>query len=136
MIYSKHTYILKNRNINYGTIINDKSYVIAFRTHRQANNVSKIIDTNRNIILFPKKESVYIAKTYIPITINKRQIFKPSKILVNDFMEYPNINNIGIIYAMDIDYNGELLLEFSSLVIEPLNNIEAYRENLCKSRGT
>ena len=133
MINSKNTYILKNKktNTNYGTVINDKSYVIGFKSNQMANKMSKIIDTEKLVILFQQKELVYMSKLYIPVTKPNNNMFKSMKISVNDFMEYPNTKNIGIIYTMDLDYNGELFTEFSSLIIEPLNDIEAYRTNLC-----
>lgn len=138
MISQTNTFILANQrtNTNYGTNINSQSYIIGFKNLRTANRMNKIINTSQHIILPQQQEIVYISKIYIPVNAptsrTKVNILKTKRIPVNQFMEYPNIKNIGVIYVMDIDYEGGLFFEFTALIVEPLNDLDAYRKDLLK----
>jgi hypothetical protein len=133
MIASSHVYVLNNKKTNtkYGFILHDKSYVVGFANFKLSNLMRKTVNIKYPLnIKDNSNEKVYLSKLEIPIIKNKYQIFCNQKVCINDFMEYPNNNNIGIIYIMDISDEKKTSIIFDGLVIDPLNDIESYRKNL------
>lgn len=133
MIARSHVYILNNNKTNtkYGFILHDKSYVVGFANFKLSNLMRKTINIKYPLnIKDNSQEKVYLSKLEIPVIKNKYPIFCNQKISINDFMDYPNTNNIGIIYVMDISNENKTSIIFDGLVIDPLNDIESYRKNL------
>jgi hypothetical protein len=125
----------KNIAMSYGFTQKNKSYVFGFQDFKTSHYLKKCINTD----ILPKiisniDESVYVTNIHIPVkAISKKEIFKVQKIETCEFMDFPLKKNVGIIYIMDYiertNYNNKFI-EFNSMIIEPLNDLKVYAENL------
>ena len=125
-IYTLHN---TKTNTHYGLVKNDKSYIVGFQTNKMANTVRKVINVKKDLIYNSSNDcQVYLTKVCIPKKIvYSKPIFVIKKFSMNKFMELPNNKNIGVIQICEFIADMDDILEFTSMIVEPLNDIISYQ---------
>ena len=139
MIYNKHVYLLSSNKTKFGFCKNNKIYVLGIQSYDLAKRISISCNTNSHIKLHNcKHETSECSDNSVEFCnmkiIKSKYITKPAleieQIKIDDFMLMPIKKNIGVGLGLDIVYNMKYEFNISALIIDPVYDIDSYRENM------
>lgn len=148
--------IVRNKNTMLGCKYNSRSYVIGFQNNFHGEMVRRIVDDSStdNIMLmryliedisqdvnyglrkFGMNKSVenitidVMATLIIPKSKRKDMNLEIEKIDIGDFMMFPLAKQIGVIIPMDILEDSEKSIVFQSQVVDPIDDVELFLQNM------
>jgi hypothetical protein len=136
--FSKNNiYLLSSNNTKMGFYKNNKLYVLGIQSYNLAKRISISCNNNSYIKLHNCKDestdenSIEFCNMKI---MKSKYITKPSLVIeqfkLDDFMMMPIKKNIGVGLGLDIIYNMKYEFNISALIIDPVYDIVAYRENM------
>ena len=113
-----------------GVQVSNKQYIVGVTSYNHAKRIKRVASPNMKLSAMEGDQTVYLSKLCVPKQDEKVTECKITEMTMDSFMMLPVNKNIGVLLGMDLLRDNEEEIQFNTVVIDPVYNIDAYRQEM------